>query len=310
MSLSRTNEYRRMRPYLGTFVEIGVSGLSPSPAAKAVERAFTCIATVEARMSAHAATSDLGELYRAPANTTVKLHPWTIDVIAAARELHRLSHGVFDITVGNILARRKLLPSWRSPRELSGRGSMADFELLSDGRIRVHRPTHIDLGGIAKGFAVDRAMEVLLESRPSAVWVNAGGDMRTYGNRAHPLLVRDPATPSRILWIGEIQNGAVATSSGYFTSQRGISRRDSPLVDGRSGRMRRLRDSITVIASNCMWADGLTKVLALDSVIGAQLLERFSATAWVLRTQRQGSTNPIMPRLTAIRSEPGAKAMS
>ena len=281
-----------MRPHLGTFVEIGVSGLSPSAAIKAIERAFSCIATVDARMSAHDPISDLGKLYRAAPNTNLKLHPWTIEVIAAARELHRLSHGVFDITVGNILARRQLLPSWPSSRKIFGRGSMADFESLDDERIRVHRPSRIDLGGIAKGFAVDRAIESLMESQPNTAWVNAGGDMRIVGDHAHPLLVRDPAMPSRILRLGTIQNGAVATSSGYFASQRGMSQ--SPLVDGRNGRMRHLRDSIPVIVPNCKWADGLTKVLALDPAIGARLLERFSAAAWALRTKSN------MPRLISI----------
>jgi len=283
-----------MRPYLGTFVEIGVSGLSPSRAAKAVERAFARIAIVESRMSTHDPNSDLGKLYGAIPNTTVRLHPWTLEVIAAAHELHRLSHGVFDISVGNTLAHRKWLPSWGSSKNTTRRGSMADLEIVDNCRVRVHRPTRIDLGGIAKGFAVDRAMEVLIAARPSAAWVNAGGDMRTYGDHDRPLLVRDPAKPSRILCVGVIQSGAVATSSGYFTRQHGKSSVGSPLVDGRSGKLHRLWESITVIAPLCMWADGLTKVMALDPANGAKLLNRFSATAWELTTKAG------MARLTAI----------
>ncbi len=281
-----------MRPYLGTFVEIGVSGLRPATAAQAVERAFARIATVEKHMSAHDPNSDLGKLYRAAPNTTVTLHPWTVKVIAAAWELHRLSDGVFDVTVGDLLARRDLLPAWRVGKTPSRRGAMNDIELLDDRRIRVRRPVRIDLGGIAKGFAVDMAMVTLMRCRPSSAWVNAGGDMRTFGDRDRPLLVRDPAGPSRILRIGAIRTGAVATSSGYFTSQPGMSQ--SSLIDGRSGRMQVLRDSITVIAPKCLWADGLTKVMALDPVNGATLLERYSAAAWRV------STKAGLPQLTAI----------
>lgn len=302
MLLSRTNEYRRMRPYLGTFVEIGVCGLSPAAATKAVNGAFACIATVQARMSAHNPASDLGRVYRAAPDTTVTLHPWTIQVIAAAKQLHDLSDGAFDITIGNLLERWRLLPSWRDPRQAACRGDMKDFELLGRTRIRVVRPTRIDLGGIAKGFAVDRAIEALIKWQPRAGWINAGGDMRTFGDRARPLLVRDPAMPRRILQIGKIQNGAAATSGGYFNSRR-ISERHSSIVHGRNCEMHHLRDSITVIARECMWADGLTKVLALDPAMGASLLDRFAATAWLLTIQRQGIPNSELPRLISISSK-------
>jgi thiamine biosynthesis lipoprotein len=300
MSYLRANELRRMRPYLGTFVEIGVVGLRPSAAAKAVERAFNCIATVDARMSAHNPASDLGRLYRAAPNTTLRLHAWTIEVIGAAVELHRLSDGVFDITVGNILAQRKWLPQWDNTESPIGRGSMADFALLDERRIFVHRPSRIDLGGIAKGFAVDRAMEALLAAQPSAAWVNAGGDMRTFGAHPCPLLVRDPAQSSRILQIGTVHNGAAATSGGYFNPS--IYRRalQSPLINGRSAKLRRLPDSITVVAKECMWADGLTKVLALEPQIGVQLLRRYAATAWLLKSQRLSNAKLPLPELVAI----------
>jgi len=280
-----------MRPLLGTFVEVGVCGLSPTAAAKAVARAFARIGTVEAKMSAHNPASDLGRLFRAAPNTALKLHPWTIQVIAAAMRLHDGSNGAFDITVGNLLARRRLLPSWGEGRKADGRGNMKDIELLSRSRLRVNRPIRADLGGIAKGFAVDCAAEALLDARPTAFWVNAGGDLRIHGDRSQELLVRDPRLPTRILKIGDLRDGAVATSGSYFNRPVNAAQRLSPLIDGRTGKQLDLSQSITVIASSCMWADGLTKVLALDPVLGARLLDSFSATALALtpKTDKQPS---------------------
>ena len=283
MSHLQKTEVRRMRPFLGTFVEVRVRGLVERDAMTAIDRAFAPVATVEERMSAHDPRSDLGRLFHGDGNEPVTVHPWTFQVIEAAQKLHRLSGGVFDISVGDILECEGLLPAWRKRRQIGIRGTMAGIELSDGNRIRVHFPIRLDLGGIAKGFAVDRAVDALMDSGISAGCVNAGGDFRIFGDDVEPLLVRDPMVPSRILRVGDIRTGAVATSGGYFRGQR--RRRSAPVtpfVDGRTRKTLRMRESITVIASSCMWADALTKVLAIDLQSGAALLNDFDAQALLI----------------------------
>jgi len=287
MQSSQKIELRRMRPYLGTFVDVRVSGLNERNAVAAIERAFDCVATVEEKMSAHNPQSDLGRLYRAGKNEAVNVHPWTYRVISAAKKLHRLSDGLFDITVGDVLEEGGFLPQWRAARRTEAAGTMADVELLDGNVVRLQRRVRLDLGGIAKGFAVDRAVEALVEGDAIAGCVNAGGDLRLFGNRAEPLLLRDPVNPARILKAGEIHIGAAATSAGYFHRRRKNSAIVTPLVDGRNRSMLNLCDSITVLASTCMWADGLTKVLAIDLQRGAVLLDRFHAKAVLLSVSRK-----------------------
>jgi thiamine biosynthesis lipoprotein len=289
----RETEYRRLRPFLGTFVEVRVRGLVARAAVASINQAFDEIATVERHMSAHDPESDLGRIYRAEG--AIAVHPWTFEVIEAAQRLHFLSSGLFDVAVGAILERNGFLPTWQRTWGNQGGGTMGDIELLDKPCLRIHRPVRLDLGGIAKGFAVDRAVEALMAAGASAGLVNAGGDFRIFGEANEPLLVRDPAAPQRILRIGTIQAGAVATSSGYFRRSWKDSQPLAPYVDRRTGETRDLRDSVTVIAASCMWADALTKVLALDWQTGVTLIDRLNAKALLLRAPDGASRPRVCP---------------
>jgi thiamine biosynthesis lipoprotein len=293
MSHWHETEYRRLRPFLGTFVEVRVRGLQESAAVATINQAFEHIAIVERYMSAHNPDGDLGCLFRAQDSQVVAVHPWTFEVIEAAQRLHHLSGGVFDVTVGAILERNGFLPTWQNKRRAQSGGTMGDIELLDKPRLRRHCPVRLDLGGIAKGFAVDRAVETLMAAGASAGSVNAGGDFRIFGAANEALLVRDPAAPQRILRIGTIQTGAVATSSGYFRCRWNDSQPRTPYIDGRTGDTLDLRDSVTVIAASCMWADALTKVLAVDWQTGAALLDCFNAKAFLIRAP-DGPSSPLV----------------
>lgn len=288
-------ETRRMRPLLGTFVDVRARGLSKDAAARAIDEAFRQIAMVERRMSAHDARSDLGRLFHARGGTALTVHPWTYEVIEASHRLHVLSGGIFDVTIGANLERHSFLPAWGRKAGERISGTMARIELLGDNRIRLRRPMRLDLGGIAKGFAVDRAIDALMAAGASGGLVNAGGDFRIFDAAAEPLFVRDPAAPQRILRVGTIQIGAVATSSGYFRHRWKDSQLLAPYIDGRTGKIVNLRNSITVIAASCMWADALTKVLALDWQTGAALLDRFDAKALLLRENGRASDPIVFP---------------
>src|SRR5207237_9076434 len=107
----------------------------------------------------------------------------------------------------------------------------ADGALLSRSRVRLARAVRFDLGGIAKGFAVDRAVQILRRARLAFGLVNAGGDLRAFGNRRWPVHVRCPDAPGELLQLGSLSNGAVATSAVYFSLQRHGAIRTSALFD-------------------------------------------------------------------------------
>lgn len=262
----------RARPVLGTFVEIAVAGSDAGRAHGAIDRAFAAIAEVERRMSFHDPASELSRINRASAPGRVRVSRATREVLAFARKLSRLTGGLFDVTVAEAMRRHHFLPGAADPeREL---GRWIDWRLVGD-EVELDRPVGIDLGGIAKGWAVDRAVDALREAGVERGRVNAGGDLRVFGRARQPVYVRHPADPGRRVPIGTFRTIAVATSAAAGASRL-------PILRPRDGAPVCSNDSVTVLAGRCMTADALTKVLHLAPALAPRLLRCFDARAIVL----------------------------
>ena len=177
-----TASLQRARPLLGTLVEMRVEAPDGACARAAVEAAFAEISAVHARMSFHEAGSDLSRLHAARVGTQVEIDARTSEVLRCALDLAARSQGRFDPTIAGRLVAQEFLPPPRSPFLPDVRASWRDVE-LTDGGVRLHRPLWLDLGGIAKGYAVDRAVGVLLAHGATQALVNAGGDLRVAGAR-------------------------------------------------------------------------------------------------------------------------------
>lgn len=265
---SAAREVRRARPLLGTLVEIRVHGLRPDEAQAAIDRAFAAVSRVHALMSPHDPASDVARINRHRGPRVVRVHAWTYRVLAAARLLSALSGGAFDVSAA----------SRRAGARPGAGGDWRNLELLSGYRVAVGRRLPIDLGGIAKGFAVDRAVEILREAGAPAGVVNAGGDLFAFGFKPERVHVRHPAAPSVLVPMADLTDEALATSANYFDLPE-AGRLLRP--DGR--RLWLGRGSVSVRAPSCMWADALCKVVAAVGLQrSAALLAAFEACALVL----------------------------
>ena len=142
---------------LGTFVEIQAFGTNAVELEDAIEAAFLAIAHVQRLMSFHDPESEVSRMNRDACYKRVCVHPWTWRVLKSAQEFSRNTDGIFDITMAGQLVKWNYLPRYGAR---FGRGSWRDIILEADGRVRFRRPLLIDFGGIAKGFAVDRAVEI------------------------------------------------------------------------------------------------------------------------------------------------------
>jgi thiamine biosynthesis lipoprotein len=221
---------------LGTLVEMRIPDCGSAPAA--FEHAFAAVERVHRLMSRQEPDSDVARLNRAAPGTPVPVDHWTWQVLKRAKELHAATGGLFDCAA-------------TPGRE----GTFADLELDGD-RVRLRRPLAISLDGIAKGYAVDRAVEALRRAGATSGAVNAGGDLFVFGEEPQIVHVRHPRDPCRLVSIGAVKEAAVATSGLYFGN--------SSLIDPRTQRARRTAWSATVIASDCTAADALTKPCLLD----------------------------------------------
>lgn len=260
---------QRARPLLGTYVVVRAEGAPRQEAAFAA--AFDAVETVGRLMSCHDPSSELSRLNESGHRRAIPVHPWTFEVFRLAVALFRHSAGSFDCAVGGRQAAAGRLPSWGGERPAAG-GSSEDIDLSAANRVRYRKKLHVDFGGIAKGFAVDRAIDALRSAGAASGAVNAGGDMRAFGASAEPVHVRLPGNEG-LAAIGEIRDAAVATSIAGEDPPLGL-----PILDGRS-LCRPMAGLVCVFAGTCALADALTKVVALQGTRSAATLARFGAEA-------------------------------
>ena len=240
---------RRARPLLGTIVSISADAIPAD-----VEAAFAAVERVQALMNFHSTKSDVARINRHAHRKAVQVDPWTFEVLAQAVRISASTHGAFDVVVPGTGAR------------------YTDIVLEDEGRVRLRRPARIDLGGIAKGFAVDMAIASLMRNGSASASVNAGGDLRFFGHCRGPVRVRIPGAPGAAVILPQLSHRAFATSASYF---------GGTLNDPRSGRATVLDWSVTVAAATCLVADALTKAVALLGPLG-HLLKALGADAFAV----------------------------
>lgn len=273
-----TASVHRARPLLGTVVSIRIGGMSAVRAAQAVDAGFEAIVAVHKLMSFHEPQSDVSRLNRGAANRAVAVDHRTFRVIEHAINFARESGGCFDITVASELVTRGLLPRPEAANSPDRLASWRDIELLGDERIRFHRPLWIDLGGIAKGFAVDHAFDQMPLDDISQARVNAGGDLRVRGPFDEQILLNGGRRGGMIPVL-RLQEGSIASSSSNFET-RAI-RRTEAHIHGIHKKPIGCRRFVSVIARECLVADALTKIVLTRGRKSAAILKAHGASAYL-----------------------------
>ena len=279
------------RTRMGTLVSITVVSPDVEAARRAVEDTFGEMDRLEGILSRHRPETPVGRL-----NSTGSLEGAPVELLDGLRRARRysvLSGGAFDVTVAPLLA-------LYASRFASGEGPPAPAQVreaaalvdhrsvrIAGASVRLDRPgMAITLDGIAKGYIVDRSVDVLVASGAERVLVDAGGDMASGGSdliRAPWRIgVQDPHRPHGSLGVVRLAGTCIATSGDYmgaFTEDR----RHHHIVDPRTGRSPDHTSSATVVASSAMDADALsTTVLVLGAKEGSRLLERSGAEGLIV----------------------------
>ncbi len=259
---ARTGSLVRCRPALGTFVKVSLhGGQSEEELLGHSLAAFSEIERIEGIMSFHDPCSELSLLNREAHLRPIPICREMGEVLRFGLRLSRLTDGAFDFTVASELVKRGALPDHGLPA--SPFATWRDVH-VEDDYVRFDKPLLIDLGGIAKGYAVDCAISVLPQKL--AVVVDAGGDlrMRPWMRQSVAIRVPRPRFGSRkgarrgpSLLEVPMRACAVATSASYF------GRDGSSIICPNRRRPVEDTHSLSVFASTCMQADALTKVAFL-----------------------------------------------
>lgn len=271
---------KRARPLLGTYVEIEiVARTSEAQINKWINAGFQAISEIDQLMSFHRVGSDLTRLNRSKAGVWISVHHQTRRVLETANDIFSASRGVFDVRCGAVLVACGLLP--KAPDQPMG---PCDGELAAppvkfkSGRVCKSGPWTMDLGGIAKGYAVDQALLKITKhaSDLERVIVNAGGDLRMWGEGpvSCAMRIEGPAFP--YLKPFDIGRSAAATSSLQTRSNH---------VKMPVGTIVQKGQTATVFSDECLIADALTKVVLLGPAeVASACLARYRAQALVFRS--------------------------
>jgi len=270
---------------MGTMIEIILMDDDEGSADQAVLQAFQEMKRIETLMSSWIDSSDVTRINRSAGKEWVKVSPETMEVIKKAKEISELSEGAFDITVAPLVdlwrkAREKKTPP--SVEDVKGKLDLVNFRNIGidpKGRVFLKKEgMAIDLGGIAKGHAVDKAFNVLRSLGYNNLIVNAGGDLRiggTKNNQPWSIGIQNPREPQKILTTIPLSDVAVATSGDYqkFFIYQG--KQYHHIVNPKNGFPTEGCQSVTIVTKDCITADGLaTAIFVLGPKKGYALCQK------------------------------------
>ena len=260
---------RRTIPVMGTIAELTVVHRSLARAEEALDTAIAELRWVESTMTRFRADSDIGRANAAAARDGVVVCAETALVIERALTWASASGGRFDPAIGAAselwdVTNRREPPPVEAVRQLAGRSFWRHVDVARQGDHGIVRygeqDLHLDLGGIGKGYALDRAVAALRDRGIAHALVNLGGDLYALGESpeggAWRVGIRTPDENRGVARTLEVSDRAVATSGDYERFFRWRGERFHHLIDPETAAPRRtMVRSVTVVADRCIDAE-------------------------------------------------------
>jgi thiamine biosynthesis lipoprotein len=285
----RTGRLSRSAYSMGTLLEIAVGvsdGADSSSYGVAVDRAFAEVARLDTLLSTYKPCSEITTVNNRAGGRAVKVDPLVLAVLDSSVAYWRLTGGAFDPTVGPLLdiwGFKSASPRVPAAAELDSALSLVDAALLEldaeRGEARLRVPGQkLDLGGIAKGYALDRAALELRNAGVKSALLNFGGNLLFMGEALEGTPwsagVAHPRFPDRIVAKLKARDVAVSTSGDYENYFVSGGERYSHILDPRTGRPATELCSATVVARTGTGSDALsTALVALGPRAGMELVE-------------------------------------
>jgi thiamine biosynthesis lipoprotein len=287
---------RRTKLYMDTVVDIQVIANEPKSVQDAeaqIHRAFESFRAVEQACSRFSPDSELMMAAR-QIGTPVPVSPALFEPLKFALELAKVTEGVFDPTVGKTMEEygfnRHYLTGLPIVSPSAESVTYRDIEINErDRTMCLHKPMVIDLGAVAKGFAIDLAAQELKEF--AGFVVNAGGDLYAGGLDEHgdawKIGIRHPERQDQVISVIELSDQAVCTSGSYERRSDKMPGMHH-LVNAQTGRSPNHWVSCSVIAPYAMMADAFsTAAFLMDRESGESLIEEAELQALLIASDLQ-----------------------
>ena len=251
---------------------------------KASKAAEAALRRVEVRMSTHMADSEISCFNAAEPAQAVDISPETAEVLRASADLAKQTDGAFDVTCRPIIDLwKKAAEEDKLPADAELAAALAlvgwDKIALREGAVeKLTMSGGVDLGGIAKGYGIDRAVAAMKDAGAIGGLVDVGGDVRCFGRRPKGgkwvVAIRDPFSrnPRDVIRHLRLSQGAVCTSGNYERYREIEGTRYSHIVDPRTGRPVDAVPSVTVVAPTATVADAWATALIVLGREGLAML--------------------------------------
>jgi thiamine biosynthesis lipoprotein len=286
---------------MGTTVSITALGDESAATRQAINEAQAELQRIGREWYPWASDGELVRLNAALAQgQSVKTAPDLAQLLQRSQDYFRLSGGAFDPAIGGLVRlwgfdsidnathlfpTQKQLDLWKKSHP-----TIADIHIDSDEVSSTRRDVILDLGAIGKGYAVDRAIELLQQRGIQNAMVNAGGNLRALGNnnsRSWRVAIRDPRAVRTLGWL-ELKDESVSTSGDYERFFLVGGKRMHHLLDPNTGRPADHTIAVTVIASDATVADAASTALFIAGPNAWQSTARKLGIDQVLRIDASG----------------------
>lgn len=286
--------FERKDVLMGTNVEIVIVSAERERAAEASSAALKEIARIEELMTDWRETSQLSAINRAAGVSPVKVDRELLELLERSKEISELTGGAFDVTyagAGRLWDFQSSEPHLPDPEEIRRALSKIDYKKMKidfdRGTAFLEEPgMRIGLGGIAKGYAVGRASDLIKRFGFDDFAIKAGGDMSVRGmwnKKPWSVGIRDPRNRDASVAILPVANVAISTSGDYERYFELDGKRYGHIIDPRTGYPVDHTESVTIVSRDCTFTDGLAKgVFVLGAKEGMALIESIPGVEGVI----------------------------
>lgn len=279
---------KRAQMHMGTLVTVTALASDKNVGDRAVKAAFDEIKRLEQLLSTWRPDSELSRVNAEAGRQSVLVSRETLEVVVRSLEIAQLTRGGFNIALGPVIEAWSVTEGQHIPgdSELEQLKPFVDWTSIQiDKNAQTiylpHKGMRVDVGGIGKGYAADRAIEMMKGAGAKGGVVALSGDIKAFGvlpaQTGFPVGIKHPREEDRLIGIINLQDEAISTAGDYerFFEQDGV--RYHHILDPQTLHPARGCQSVTVIAKEGIMADGLdTGIFVLGPEEGMALVERLS----------------------------------
>ncbi len=295
-SYSQADWFKDEQAIMGTIIRVELWHTDKGRAKLAINRVMGEMRRIDSMMSPYKTTSMLSQINREAANHPVGINQELFELIEKSLYFSTLTHGAFDITYASVGRfynyRNRIYPTNSQINKNINKINYKHIYLNQKNHTISYalKGVFIDLGGIAKGYAVDRSIKLLKNMGIQNAIVTAGGDSRIIGDkRGRPWIIgiRDPRKARSVKGMIPLVDSALSTSGDYERYFIKDGEHYHHILNPKTGRSAKQLRSVTVIGPDATTTDALsTSVFVLGPVKGMALINRLPGIEAVLIDQQ------------------------